>query len=169
MRPTAGGPGALDILTIVAFIIAANGIGLRRCPEANRAEGQCGWSGAAQRRGTPSPTNDQVTNIQIAIYIRAPRGPCVICSIDFAFFKPSPRRTSGGRGAVILQLYQQSYLLILFSPSSLIHLLLSNIHEYPKNSLDMLFLMNQVMTQILIQLVLILWLNTFFPILHIFH
>jgi len=35
--------------------MSPNGIGLRRGPEANRAEGPCGWSGAMQRRGTPSP------------------------------------------------------------------------------------------------------------------
>ena len=31
-----------------------NGCHLRRAPEPNRGEGACGWSGAPQRRGTPS-------------------------------------------------------------------------------------------------------------------
>jgi len=39
--------------------LAPNGIGLRRGPEANRAEGPCGWSGAPQRRVTPSPPDTQ--------------------------------------------------------------------------------------------------------------
>ena len=57
MRPTGGAPGALQSLNSCAFSIAANGIGLRRAPEPNQGEGACGWSGALQRRVTPSPTD----------------------------------------------------------------------------------------------------------------
>ena len=44
----------INTLTIGQGELAPNGCHLRRAPEPNRGEGACGWSGAPQRRGTPS-------------------------------------------------------------------------------------------------------------------
>jgi len=47
--------GAKSFLNNGQAKLAPNGIGLRRWAEPDRGEAQCGWSGAMQRRGTPSP------------------------------------------------------------------------------------------------------------------
>ena len=57
--------------------IAPNGRGLRRAPEPDRGEGACGWSGAMQRRGTPSPAKYQVTKQLNNKVYRAKCGPLV--------------------------------------------------------------------------------------------
>ena len=70
---------------ILRASIAPNGCHLRRAPEPNRSEGACGWSGAPQRRGTPSLSSTKLPDIQVNKYKRRSVSGRVRRSLDFYF------------------------------------------------------------------------------------
>ena len=69
-EPDGRRPGRILTKKKQEICISPNGCHLRRAPEPNRGEGACGWSGAPQRRGTPSLTNTKLLGYPVIRYLR---------------------------------------------------------------------------------------------------